>query len=312
MSDIRAVNQKIRIIMKNILSMLALVVCAGLVSCYGEYDADTAQSYYTPIPGKRLVASVKTMFDENGGMNYHEHKFTYDAMGRIKRIDSDISIYSPVVENYYDTTYYKCNMTTSANYFYRGEELEVAFTVSTEYPDKPKMNRYASSSNFGIFKSNGVLERFSVASFDYSATRLQRAYADGEICYDVARDNDGNVTGYKKYLTSTGEVYDDKRGLNYYDYTKKNKTNFDFSAYFGYWGVEQCVPIIARPYRAPFQLAAFGMLGSTSKYLPEGIIEKDADGRDNYIPGPWGLDSQECPVSYVDTEGRRTVITYFE
>jgi hypothetical protein len=54
------------------------------------------------------------------------------------------------------------------------------------------------------------------------------------------------------------------------------------------------------------------MLGSTSKYLPEGIIEKDADGRDNYIPGTWELDSQECPVSYVDTEGRRTVITYFE
>ena len=312
MSDIRAGNKKIRIIMKNILSMLALALCVGLVSCGPEYDADTAQSYYTPIPGKRLVASVKTSFEQDGGMNYHEHNFTYDATGRIKRINSNISVYSPVVQNYIDTVYYKCNMTTTANYFYRGEELEVAFTVSTDYPDLPKMNRYASSSNFGIFKSSGVLERFSVASFEYSATRLQSAYTDGEICYDVAHDNDGNVTGYKKYQTSTGEVYDDKRGLNYYDYTKKNKTNFDFSAYFGYWGVEQCVPIIARPYRAPFQLAAFGMLGSTSKYLPAGIIEKDADGRDNYIPGTWDLDSQECPVSYVDAEGRRTVITYFE
>ena len=62
--------------MKNILSMLALVLCVGIVSCGPEYDADTAQSYYTPIPGKRLVASVKTSFEQDGGMNYHEHNFT--------------------------------------------------------------------------------------------------------------------------------------------------------------------------------------------------------------------------------------------
>ena len=243
-------------------------------------------------------------------MCYHEHSFAYDAMGRIKRINSNISVYSPVVENYFDTIYYKCNMTTSANYFYRGAELEVAFTVSTEYPDLPKMNRYASSSNFGIFHSNGVLNRFSVASFEYSATRLQSAHTGAEIYYEVAYV-DGNVTGYKRFLSSTDEVYDDKGGLCYYSYDR-NKTNFDFSAYFGYWGVEQCVPVIARPYRAPFQLAAFGMLGSTSRYLPAGVIVKDVDGKNNYIPGEWQFDSQQCPVSYVDPEGRRTEITYFD
>ena len=297
--------------MKHLFSILFLSLCVAFVSCDEVYDADTAESHYQPIPGRRLVASVKTTFEENGGEATHEHHFAYDAKGRIRTVNSNLVIYSPVVMDYYDTVYYKCNMVMSANYFYRGEELEVAFSVSTEYPDLPGMNRYSSSSNYGYFNSNGVLERFSLASYEYSATQLQQAYTDGDICFDVVRNGDGNVTGYKKYQATSGQVHENKIGLYHY-HPIRNKTNFDFSAYFGAWGVEQCVPVIARPYRAPYQLAAFGMLGATSPNLPFGIIERGADGVDNYIYGEWEFDNQDYPLSYVDTEGRRTVITYYE
>lgn len=300
--------------MKNILSIIALALCVGLMSCNEEYDPDKAESHYTPAPGKRLVASVKTTFDENGGENSHEHRFTYDANGRVKTVNSDIVIYTPVVVNnngFRDTLNYRCNITSSANYFYRGEELEVAYTVSTEYPDLPAMNRVSSNSNFGVFKSNGVLDRFSLASYEYAATQLNQAYTDGDICYDVVRDVDGNVSGYRKYIVTTGEVLEDRSGVYHY-HSVKNKTNFDFSAYFGYWGVEQCVPVISRSYRAPYQLAAFGMLGSTSNNLPFGVIERGADGKESRIYGEWEFDNKDYPLSYVDTEGRRTVITYCE
>ena len=300
--------------MKHLFPILFLSLCAAFVSCNEEYDPDMAESYYTPAPGKRKVQSVKTTFDENGGEATHEHRFEYDAKGRIKSVKSELVIYNPVVVNnngFRDTINARCNMNTSANYFYRGEELEVAYTVSVEYPELPKMNNYASGSNFGVFDTKGVLTRFSQASFEYLTTQLVQTYTDGEICYNVSRDSDGNITGYRKFLTSTGQVFDNKLGLYHY-HPIKNKTNFDFSAYFGYWGVEQCVPLIARPYRAPYQLAAFGMLGSTSPYLPYGVIEKGADGKDAKVYGEWEFDSKDFPLSYVDTEGRKTVITYCE
>ena len=297
--------------MKNILSILSLLLCMGVVSCKEEYDADTAVSHYQPAPGKRRVESVKTSFVEDGGENIHHHRFAYDAKGRIKSVNSELVIYTPVIENYYDTVYYKCNMTTSANYFYRGEEIEVAFSVSTDYPERPALNRLSSSSNFGIFQSNGVLARFSQASFDYSATMLLQAYADGDICFNVTRDADGNITGYKKYVTTTGRVLEEKSNIYHY-HPVKNNTNFDFSAYFGHWGVEQGVPVISRPYRAPYQLAAFGMLGATSPYLPFGVIEKGADGKAVRLYGEWEFDGSGSPVSYTDPYGRKTVITYCE
>ena len=299
--------------MKNFLSIFALALCVGFMSCGEEYDPDTAESYYEPYPGKRLVASVKTTFNENGGENSHEHRFSYDAKGRIKTINSDIVIYTPVVVNnsgFRDTLNYRCNITSNANYFYRGEELEVAYTISTEYPDLPSMNRTSSTSNHGVFNSAGVLNRFSLASFEYSATRLNSAYTDDDVCFGVVRDSDGNVSGYIKRIVD-GPVLEDRKGDFCY-HNVKNKTNFDFSAYFGYWGVEQCVPVISRPYRAPYQLAAFGMLGSTSPYLPFGIVENGADGNEIRVYGKWEFDGKEFPVSYVDPEGRKTVITYCE
>lgn len=313
MNDIRAIIIE-NITMKNILSIIALALCAGFVSCSEEYDPDAAESNYTPAPGKRLVASVKTTFEENGGENSHEHRFSYDAMGRVKSVNSDIVIYTPVVINnngFRDTVNYRCNITSSANYFYRGEELEVAYTVSTVYPDLPAMNRTVSNSNFGVFKSNGVLERFSSSSYEYVTTQLKQAYTDGDVCFDVVRDGDGNVSGYRKYIVATGQVLEDRTGMYHY-HPMRNKTNFDFSAYFGCWGVEQCVPVISRSYRAPYQLAAFGMFGSTSNNLPFGVIERGADGKENRIYGEWEFDNKDYPLSYVDTDGRKTVITYCE
>lgn len=296
--------------MKNIFPILLLSLCVGFVSCNEEYDADTAHSLYEPSQARR-VASVKTTFMENGGENIHHHRYTYDAKGRIKAVNSDLVIYTPVVKDYIDTAYYRCNMTTSANYFYRGEELEVAFSVSTEYPDLPAMNRLSSGSNYGVFNSNGVLSRFSQASFDYSTTMLLQSYADGDICFDVTRDADGNITGYRKYVVTTDKVLEERSNLYHY-HPRKNKTNFDFSAYFGHWGVEQGVPVISRPYRAPYQLAAFGMLGATSPYLPYGVVEKAPDGSNILLKGTWEFDSQDYPVSYTDPDGRKTVITYCE
>ena len=299
--------------MKNYLSIFALLLCVVVVSCEKEYDADTAESNYVAAPGKR-VASVKTTFFENDGENCHEHRFTYDAKGRIKTVNSDIVIYTPVIMDNYgfpDTVNYRCNITSSANYFYRGEKLEVAYIVSTQYPDLPAMNRTSGSSSYGVFGQSGVLERFSQLSFEYSKTRLLQAYADGGICFDVARDGDGNVTGYKKYDVYTDKVLENNVGRYHY-HPRKNKSNFDFSAYFGYWGVEQGVTVISRPYRAPYQLAAFGMLGATSQNLPWGIVEKGADGKEMYICGEWEFDSQDYPLSFVDADGRRTEITYCE
>ena len=111
----------------------------------------------------------------------------------------------------------------------------------------------------------------------------------------VVRDGDCNLTGYKQLMTSTEVVINDKSSA--YSYSSlRNRTNFDFSAYFGYWGVEQAVRMISVPFYATYQLAAFGMLGATSKYLPA---------------GDWVMED-ECPVSYVAPDGRETVITYCE
>ena len=300
--------------MKNLLSIFAFVLCAGFVSCSEEYDADTAVSHYQPLPGKRLVSSVKTTFTTNGGEDVHEHNFTYDAKNRIKAVRSNIVVHTSVIVNnggFKDTIPTYCNLASGADYFYRGEELEVAYTVSVDYPEFPGMNSYTSSSVFGNFNSNGVLNRFSQVSFEYSSTRLQQAYVDGGTCFDLTRDGDGNITGYKKYNVYTDQVYEDCTGRYHY-HPIKNKTNFDFSAYFGYWGVEQGVPLIGIPYRAPYQLAAFGMIGETCRNLPFGVIEKNDAGEDEKVYGEWELDSQDYPLSYIDTDGRKTVITYCE
>ncbi|MBQ5888964.1 MAG: hypothetical protein IIW77_06800 [Bacteroidaceae bacterium] len=295
--------------MKKLFSIFALLFCVGIMSCENEYDADTAESYYEPAPGKR-VASLKTTYTSKGNEYSFEHHFSYDAKGRIKSVNSNI-VHYVADKVYFDTVYTRCDITSSADYFYNGEELEVAYSVTREYPTEPSRNNAESGVDYGVFNNAGVLTRFSSVDFVYSTTKLEQGFSDGDAYFNVQRDGNGNVSGYTKYRTTTDEQLVDKSGRYFYT-PFKNKTNFDFSAYFGYWGVEQGVRMISVPYYATYQLAAFGMLGATSENLPWGVKEKGADGKEDYIYGEWELDSQDYPLWFVDTDGRKTVITYCE
>lgn len=295
--------------MKNILSIFAFLLCVGAVSCTEEYDADTAESNYEPAPGRR-VASLKTTYTLKGNEYSFEHNFNYDAQGRIKSVNSNI-VHYVADKVYFDTVYTRCNITSGAEYYYKGEELEVAYSVTREFPTEPSRNNGERGVDSGVFNKSGVLTNFSTVDFVYSTTMLMQGYSDNDVYFNVKHDADGNVSGYTKCRTSTDEVISDKSGIYFYS-PFKNKTNFDFSAYFGYWGVEQAVRMISVPYYATYQLAAFGMLGATSQQLPYGVIEKGADGRDNYIYGEWVLDSQDYPLSFVGADGRKTEITYCE
>ena len=294
--------------MKNFLLILAFLLCVGAVSCTEEYDADTAISNYEAAPGKR-VASLKTTYTSKGNEYSFEHNFSYDAQGRIKSVNSNI-VHYVADKIYFDTVYTRCNITSNAEYYYKSEELEVAYSVTREFPTEPSRNNGESGVDYGVFNNAGVLTNFSAVDFFYSTTMLQQGYADNDVYFNVKHDADGNVSGYTKCRTSTDEVISDKSGCYFYS-PFKNKTNFDFSAYFGYWGVEQAVRMISVPYYATYQLAAFGMLGATSQLLPLGVVEKDVDGKDNSQPA-WVLDSQGYPLSFVDVDGRKTEITYCE
>lgn len=298
-----------RTAMKKIIPVLVLSLCVAFTSCNDEYDADTAQSNYQPAPGKR-VESLKTTYAANGNDYSFEHLFSYDAQGRIKEVNSNIVHYVATPE-FYDTVYVKCYITSRANYFYDGDKLDVEYSVSREYPDASLKYTSENGTDYGVFNSAGVLTRFSSLTLDYNTTSLQRGYADGDVFFNVIHNADGDVSGYIKKRTSTDEIIEDKANRYFYS-SIKNKTNFDFSAYFGYWGVEQAVRMISIPYYATYQLAAFGMMGATSRHLPLGIIEKGTDGKDNYIYGEWEFDSAGYPLSFVDVNGRRTEITYGE
>ena len=282
--------------MKNFFSIIALVLCVGVVACSEKYDADTAESNYVPSQGKR-VASLKTTYTmERDSVSYDysfEHWFSYDAKGRIKSVNSNI-VHYVADKVFFDTIYTRCNITSKADYLYKGENLEVAYSVSREFPDDHARNNGESGVDKGVFNTAGVLTHFVATDFIYLTNSLYKCYANGNVHYIVERDGSGNVSGYMQLMTSTDEVINDKSGAYSYS-TLGNKTNFDFSAYFGYWGVERAVRMISVPYYATYQLAAFGMLGAGSKDLPAGDWELE----DGY------------PVSCV-VDGRKTVITYCE
>ena len=141
--------------------------------------------------------------------------------------------------------------------------------------------------------------------------------------YLPCRDSSGNVTGYQLFGKNEegldSLMLDRGREVRYGG--MKNKTNFDFSGYFGYWGLERAVPAIATEYYAYYQLTAFGMMGATSSNLPLALLSRDKNGKPVideetgsylYLYGQWELDSRECPVSYVDGTGRKTVIRYVD
>lgn len=291
--------------MKNILFILMLALGSTFVACSdsnddGGYDPNTAETPYKPLPGRK-VASLKTTNTIDGRDYWWEHKFTYDASGRIMEIKSEMQHYEARAGDYV-----LCKIYSDAFYYYRGNELEVAYSLKRTYPnDLSIKNSTDSGTDRGLFNSAGVLVRFHSADFEYSGTSLRGAYFDGGVKYNVARDNSGNVTGYVRENENNGEK-DDCSGK--YGYSRiRNKSNFDFSGYFGYWGVETGIYANRLPYYASYQLAAFGMLGAISSYLPLSV--KDENGNEY---GTWELDSRDCPVLYTAPDGRRTEITYID
>lgn len=310
--------------MKNILRLMILSLCAvAFVACSDgdDYNADTAVSPYEPVPGRRMVAQVKTMNTIDGRDYSWEHNFAYDAQGRIKEINSSFVHYRAYT---FDNVvrYYKCYITSQANYYFKGDNFSVEYSVSKVYPDYPDWNTRENGKNNGQFNVNGTLASFLSLDFVYSAMQLQEAHADGGHIYVPYRDAMGNVTGYQtRYHNDEGKdsvVLDRSRDFMYGGI--RNKTNFDFSGYFGYWGLEKAVPAIATEYYAYYQLSAFGMMGSTSSYLPLAQLSRDKNGKPMvdesgsalYLYGRWELDSKECPVSFVDGSGRKTEIRYVD
>ncbi|MBE6286104.1 MAG: hypothetical protein E7093_06670 [Bacteroidales bacterium] len=307
--------------MKNLFKFIFLsLMTVAMVACNDsdDYNPDTAVTPYEPVPGRRMVSQVKTTNTIDGRNYSWEHNFSYDAQGRIKEVNSSIVHYRPVpFEN--KVRFYKCYITSKANYYFEGKSFRVEYSISKEYPDYPSWNGVESGRDRGRFNSNGTLAKMSSMDFEYSATQLQCAYSDGGYVYKPVRDSFGNVTGYTVLGMMNSEsdtvVLDRSRDFLYSGI--KNKTNFDFSGYFGYWGIEKGLMTLATEYYAPYQLTAFGMIGATSSYLPLRMIVRDSKGNvvndaygDRYHNGMWEFDEKECPVSFVDGSGRKTEIKY--
>ena len=297
---------------KNFLNIAIIALCALFAACdndvYSRYDADAAKSPYKPAEGRRMVASLKTKNTIDGREYLWEHNFSYDKHGRIKEVNTKI-LHHHYKDAFGYSRYYKCNITSKANYYYLGEAMDIVYSVEREYPEYPDWNTIVSGKDEGFFNASGVLEKFSLLDMEYSATSLNRVYVEGGRRYDIVRGKGGNVTGYRLYDETAEKMlldYGDR-----YDYSyDKNRTNFDFSGYFGYWGIEQEIPINVSAYYATYQLAAFGMLGSGCHNLPLGMSLFDNAG--NEISGKWELDSEGYPLSFVDAYGRETVVTYMK
>ena len=298
--------------MKRVFYLFAMAVCCMFAACSDsdDYNANTAESPYKPSPTLRKVASVRTTNTVDGRDYSWEHKFEYDAQGRIKSINSTMQHHRAV--SFADVVrYYKCDITSRADYYYKGDVLEVDYVVERNYPEYPDWNTRESGSDRGKFNQAGVLSNFATIDFVYSATSLSAAYTDSGREYLIKRDASGDVSGYVITNLEGDSIILD-RGQEYGYSRFQNRINFDLSAYFGYWGIEQELYANRAQYYASYQLGAFGMLGAASPYLPISMLGKDEYGNSAYIYGEWELDSQNCPVSFTDATGRKSVITYVE
>lgn len=290
--------------MKNT-KFLLLLLSLVFVACgeYYGYDADKAESPYAPKKATHIVKSLKTTSVYNGYDYSWEHKFKYDKHNRIQEVTSNIKFY---VEDKWEGTYVGYRKSV-AKYYYLDNNIDVVYTVSFEYPDHPNKNRTYNGTDEGVFDSKkGVLKKYSALDLLYSGSTLTTVYCDGGRRYEIERDRNNNVTGYNIY-----DDYDNSLINSYGEYnysSKENNTNFDFSGYLGYWGVEEELLPNASPYYAAYQLAAFGFMGTTGKNLPVGKPEKLDTGES--ITGQWELDDKGRPVLFTETSGRKTSVTY--
>ena len=75
---------------RKLLNLLLFALCVSFAACSDgdDYNANTAESHYKPVEGRRMVAQVKTVNTVDGRNYSWEHNFTYDVHGRIKEINS--------------------------------------------------------------------------------------------------------------------------------------------------------------------------------------------------------------------------------
>lgn len=310
--------------MKNFFYLFALAIGLFAVACSSDegYNADSAQSNYVPVSADKMVASVYTTSVIDGREYSWKHLFSYDKQGRIKEVNSVIKhhdIYSQTVTG--QNFFRECNITSNAKYFYDGANLKVVYTVKNEYPTYPVWNNSYSFTDAGILHEDGFIKRYVSTSRKGSLSfecnyklggKLDVVDIDGGYTLTMDRDASGNVTGfYFEGINDSGnDSIVDARAM--YDYTYvQNKTNFDFSAYLGYWGVERNIGAMSEPFYANYQLAAFGFFGAVSPSLPLWNV-KEMGGNDDGS-NPWEFDSsRRYPVRYTDPSGRVTEITYIE
>lgn len=289
--------------MKKYLILLLLPLSFAFVSCSDDdevftpfeedYNADEAVSVYEATD-YRKVKSIEMTAEKDGRGYSWKYNFSYDAQNRIKSIDTEC-----VTHWYYSTNkrWYRINRSTKAEYYYKeGNQLKIAYSVTEEYPAYPDWNNTVEEWYVGRFNDNGFLESF--ASFDcvYNGATLTNIHVDGGRQYQIVRAQDC-VSGYI-FIPSEGENAEVADYSYIHKYTRIiNQTNIDFSGLFGNWVLEREIPGCEEWPYAPFQLAAFDMLGTRSLYLPIGDWQFDIYNSPVAVTLPQGY---KCKIAYVD------------
>lgn len=293
--------------------MTAAVVFAACSDDSEGYDSDTAVSNYVPLLGSKKVASLHTK-NVYGGREYSwKHNFTYDKQGRIKEVNSDIvhhRLWNTTDGNLHGR---KCIIKSNAKYYYKGDYLEIAYSVVGKYPEYSAWDYSYSYTNGGKLNDNGHIVSFSQPPYEsfvceYNFTNLRNVAFDGGCQIDIYRSSNGNVNGYRFAGYDTAGNDSVSTCMSRYKYTGiENNTNFDFSAYLGYWEHERYIYALSSWPYAAYQLAAFGFFGSCSGNLP--LCETSVSDKVT-VADVWELDSDGCPVKYNAPDGRVTEITY--
>lgn len=289
-----------------------------LVACSDDegYDADNAVSNYIPLQGGRKVASLHTTNVLDGRDYSWKHNFIYDKQGRIKEINSEIKHHRLWTQTVTGERHYRlCNITSNAKYYYNGEYIQVVYSVDRKYPTYPAWDNSYSFIDAGMLNENGHITSYVVgagANFDcsYNLTSLSNVSYDGGYLIDILRDSRGNVDGhrYTGFDKAGNDSVSTQQGR--YQFTSiKNKTNFDFSAYFGYWENERYINALSDWPYASYQLAAFGFFGSGGEYLP--LCATSQAGNGVSASSLWAFENG-YPVRYSGPDGRVTEITYVE
>ena len=304
--------------MKKIFYLFMLLAGVFFISCSEDegYNPDNAPSSYTPVDGRK-VASLRTTNTLDGRDYFWEHNFSYDAQGRIKEINSAIKHHRRY-ESFGGVFYRECNITSKAKYYFEKDKITVKYTVDKEYPTYPDWNSTNSYTDSGVLNENGYIQSYVSNYFDsntvftlgfecdYNFTNLSAAHFDGGFNCEVTRDGNSDVDGY---IYSGDEDAQNANKEHIYLNEAKNRTNFDFSAYFGYWGHERYIGAMTQWPYASYQLAAFGFFGKTNTNLP--LWQKSAAEGIDQSRSPWKMEG-DYPVKYTDPAGYVTEVTYVD